>query len=139
MHYATMQNASIAVYPNPDQFTTLLAGPADQPVVMLNLIRFKERADAPDEGLSGEIAYRRYLEAMEPFILQRGARVIWSGRFDCQMLGTGAEGFHFMALVEYPSRQAFLAIATDPEVQRFSVHRTAGLEGQWLLAATTQR
>jgi hypothetical protein len=42
------------------------------------------------------------------------------------------------ALVEYPSRKAFVEIATSPEVARIGVHRAAGLEGQWLLATTTR-
>ena len=44
----------MAIYPTPEQMQSLLAGPADQPVVMLNLLRFKPRADAPNEGISGE-------------------------------------------------------------------------------------
>jgi hypothetical protein len=43
-----------------------------------------------------------------------------------------------IALVEYPSREAFLAIATDPHVQEIGVHRAAGLESQWLIAAIAE-
>ena len=35
----------MAIYPTPQQIETLLAGPADRPVVMVNLLRFKRRAD----------------------------------------------------------------------------------------------
>jgi hypothetical protein len=130
-------DTTLAQYPTPEQIRTLFAGAHDGPVVMVNLLRFKAAADAPDEGASGEDAYRRYAEKMVPFVQSKGARVIWSGRVDSQVLGTGADGFHMVALVEYPSRQAFLAIATDPYVEEIGVHRAAGLEGQWLLAATT--
>ena len=58
----------MAIYPTPEQMQSLLAGPADQPVVMLNLLRFKARADAPNEGISGEEAYRRYAEPMQTFV-----------------------------------------------------------------------
>ena len=126
----------MAIYPSSQQIEERLAGPADRAVVMLNLLRFKPRADAPDEGVSGEEAYRRYVVPMEEFIRARGARVLWVGRVDGQVIGTGGEQFHMIALVEYPSRQAFVAIATDPQVAAFGVHRTAGLESQWLLAAT---
>lgn len=129
----------IAQYPTGEQIQALLAGPADTPVVMLNLLRFKPTADAPDAGLSGEEAYGRYKDAMVPFVEAHGGRVVWTGRVDSQVIGDGAEGFHMIALVEYPSRQAFVAIATDPHVQAIGVHRTAGLEGQWLLAATTTK
>ena len=128
----------MAIYPTPEQIQTLLAGPADQPVVMINLLRFKPRADAPDEGISGEEAYRRYADAMRTIVESRGGRFLWVGRVDSQVIGTGGEGFQMIGLVEYPSRQAFLAIATDPEVQEIGVHRAAGLESQWLIAATTE-
>ena len=52
------------------------------------------------------------------------------------MIGTGGEGFHVIGLVEYPSRQTFLDIATDAHLQQIGVHRAAGLESQWLIAAT---
>lgn len=129
-------NATIALYPTPEQMQALLAGPADGPIVMLNLLRFKASADAPDEGLTGEQAYERYAEPMIAHVRSQGCRVIWTGRVDTQMIGTGAEGFHMVALVEYPSRRAFMAIATDPAVQEIGIHRAAGLDGQWLLAAT---
>jgi uncharacterized protein (DUF1330 family) len=128
----------MAIYPTPDQIQTLLAGPADQPVVMVNLLRFKPWADAPDAGTSGEEAYRRYADLMRAFVESKGGRFLWIGRVDSQVIDTGGEGFHLIGLVEYPSRQAFLAIATDPHVQEIGVHRAAGLESQWLLATTTE-
>ena len=127
----------MAIYPTREQIQTLLEGPPDQPVVMLNLLTFKPRADAPDEGVSGEEAYhRRYGEPMQRFVESKGGRILWIGRIDSQVIGTGGEGFHAIALVEYPSRAAFVAIATDPHVQEIAVHRAAGLESQWLIAAT---
>ena len=126
----------MAIYPTSEQIQSLLAGPADQPVVMLNLLRFKPRADAPDEGISGEEAYQRYAEPMQTFVESKGGRFLWIGRIDSQVIGTGGEGFHMIGLIEYPSRQTFLEIATDPHVQQIGVHRAAGLESQWLIAAT---
>ncbi len=127
----------VALYPAPDQIDALRAGPADTPVVMVNLLRFKARADAPDADVSGEEAFRRYGDPMTKFIESKGARVIWVGKVDSQVMGRGGDAFHMIALVEYPSRRAFMEIATDAHVQELAVHRTAGLEGQWLLAATT--
>jgi uncharacterized protein (DUF1330 family) len=128
----------MAIYPTAEQFQTLLSGPAGQPVVMVNLLRFKASADAPDTGMSGKEAYRRYGDQMQQFIAGKGARVLWIGRIDSQVIGTGGESFHMIALVEYPSREVFMQIATDPHVQEIGVHRAAGLESQWLIAATTE-
>ncbi|MGH7897074.1 MAG: DUF1330 domain-containing protein [Candidatus Binatia bacterium] len=127
----------IALYPTKEQIEALLTGPADQPVVMLNLLRFKERATAPDAGLTGEEAYERYADAMTRFVESRGGRILWTGRVDSQVIGEAGDRFHSAALVEYPSRKAFVEIAMSPEVARIGVHRSAGLEGQWLLATTT--
>jgi len=128
----------MAIYPTPEQIQTLLAGPPDRPVVMVNVLRFKPAADAPDVGLSGEDAYRHYVEKMRPFVESKGGRFLWIGRLDSQVIGTGGEEFHMIGLVEYPSRRAFVEIATDPHVEEIGVHRTAGLESQWLLAASTE-
>lgn len=128
----------LAVYPTKAQLEALLASPETGPVVMLNLLRFKERATSPDEGVSGREAYLRYGAAMKELVEARGGRFMWQGEVDSQVIGDGAEGFHVAALVEYPSRRAFVEIATSPEVAAIGVHRAAGLEGQWLLATTTR-
>ena len=127
----------IALHPTRQQLEALTESSETGPVVMLNLLRFKERATAPDEGVSGQEAYRRYVDAMRKIVEARGGRVLWTGRVDGQVIGEGAEGFQMAALVEYPSRKAFVAIATSPEVAAIGVHRTAGLAGQWLIATTT--
>jgi hypothetical protein len=74
----------MAIYPTPEQIQDLLTGPADRPVVMVNLLRFKPRAGAPDEGLSGEDAYRRYADGMRTFVESRGGRFLWVGRVESQ-------------------------------------------------------
>jgi uncharacterized protein (DUF1330 family) len=131
-------DATIALYPTQDQIQSLLSGPPDQPVVMVNLLRFKATADAPDAGVSGEEAYRRYAEKMLAYVQSKGGRTIWMGRVDSQVLGSGGEGFQMIGLIEYPSRRAFVEMTTDPYVQEIGIHRAAGLEGQWLLAASAE-
>ena len=127
----------VSQYPTPEQIQELLAGPADAPVVMVNLLRFKARADAPDEGLAGIEAYRRYADSMRGIVEERGGRVLWMGRVDSFVIGASDTPFDAVALVEYPSRRAFLEIVNDPRVREIGVHRAAGLEGQWLIATTS--
>jgi len=127
----------MSIHPTPKQVQELVAGPQDQPLVMVNLLRFKPRAEAADEGVSGQEAYMRYASKMREFVESKGGRFIWIGRIDSQVIGEGGEGFHAAGLVEYPSRKAFLEIASDPYVQKkIGAYREAGLESQWLLAAT---
>jgi uncharacterized protein (DUF1330 family) len=125
-------------YPTPEQIQTLLAGPADRPVVMLNLLRFKERADAPDEGLTGKEAYQRYAREMKTFVESHGGRFLWGGSVDSLVIGDTEERFDFVGLVQYPSRQKFVEIAMDPHVTAIGVHREAGLEMQWLIATSEE-
>jgi uncharacterized protein (DUF1330 family) len=126
----------LGLYPTPEQIQRLLSGPADVPVVMVNLLRFKERADAPDAGVTGIEAYRRYAEPMRQIVEERGGRFLWLGRVDSLVIGAGEERFDAVALVEYPSRRAFVEIVSDPRVAAIGAHRAAGLEGQWLIATT---
>jgi uncharacterized protein (DUF1330 family) len=128
---------SMAIYPTAEQFSELLASDDGKPVVMVNLLRYKPSADAPHAGKTGEEAYRAYGEAMVPFVQSKGGRVIWSGTVQSQVIGTGGEEFHTVAIMEYPSRKAFVEIAMDPFVAKIGEHRAAGLEMQWLLATTT--
>lgn len=127
----------IALYPTKPQIEALLASPETGPVVMLNLLRLKERATEPDVGMSGAEAYQRYADRMRALVEGRGGRFLWVGRVDTQVIGDGADGFQRAAIVEYPSRRIFVEIATSPEMLEIGVHRAAGLEGQWLLATTT--
>ncbi len=128
----------ISQQPQPDQIEELMKGPADTPVVMLNLLRFKQRADTPGEDISGQEAYMRYAVEMRKIVEAGGGRFIWSGRVDSQVLGRSDVAFEVAALVEYPSREAFLEIVSSPAVAKIGVHRDQGLEGQWLLATTEQ-
>jgi uncharacterized protein (DUF1330 family) len=130
------EDTTMAIYPTPEQIQELLRGPADQPVVMVNLLRFKRRADAaPDDARSGEEAYMAYARRMREIVESHGGRFVWSGRVDSVVIGDGEAAFQVVGLVEYPSRQKFVEIATSDRVQEIGVDR-AGLESQWLLAAT---
>jgi uncharacterized protein (DUF1330 family) len=127
---------AISQYPTEDQIQELLKGPADTPVVMLNLLRFKEKADGDDADVSGQLAYGRYAERMRLIVEEHGGRFIWTGRIDSQVIGATDEGFHVIGLVEYPSRATFVKVMQDPRVAEIGVHRANGLKGQWLIAAT---
>lgn len=126
----------MAIYPTREQIDELLKGPADQPVVMINLLRFKPRADATEGDATGEEAYGRYAEQMAKVVESQGGRFIWAGRVDSMVIGEEDPAFHVVALVEYPSRQKFLEIAGSDRVREIGAHRSGGLESQWLLAAT---
>lgn len=126
----------IATQPTPEQFKTLMEGPADTPVVMLNLLKFKPRADGGNEDLTGRESYQLYADSMRAFVESKGGRFLYMGTADSMVLGESDHDFDVVALVEYPSRQAFVEIATSQHVAEIGRDRSKGLEGQWLIAST---
>lgn len=128
---------SNAVTPTPEQLQALLESDLDGPVSMLNLLKFKARAeyaDGRETDLSGAEAYRLYGEQMRTFVQSKGGRFIFAGAVKQLMLGQVEALWDMAAIVEYPSKEAFVQIVSSPEVAGFGVHRAAGLEGQLLIA-----
>jgi len=134
-------NVSNAVTPTQEQLRNLLDSDAEGPVSMLNLLKFKERAEYADgrtSELSGAEAYSLYGEKMAPFVISKGGRLVFGGRAEHLMLGEVDELWDTVAIMEYPSKEAFVEIVSAPEVGEFSVHRSAGLAGQLLIAVSAQ-
>jgi uncharacterized protein (DUF1330 family) len=126
----------VATMPTQAQIEELIAGPADQPVVMLNLLKFKDRADDTHPGLTGREAVLLYSAAMREFVEANGGSFVVAADIDSQVVGDGGD-FDFVAVMRYPSRRRFLELAADPEITRtINPHRDAGLESQWLFAMT---
>ncbi len=130
---------SNAVNPTGAQLQALLSLGVAGPVTMLNLLKFKDKAayDAPGEPeLSGREAYMRYGEAMMPFVIQNGGRILFNGPAHALIIGAVEPVWDAIALVEYPSAADFVRIATSPEVAAIAHHRKAGLEGQLLICTS---
>ena len=128
------------VYPTSEQLGALLADTAPGPIVMLNLLKFRARAEYPDgrDGGSGRDAYLRYAHAMRRIVEGAGGRFIFSADVQRVVIGEVGELWDVVGIVEYPSRAAFHQIATSPEVQEIGVHREAGLAGQLLILTLAQ-
>jgi uncharacterized protein (DUF1330 family) len=127
------------VYPTFEQLTALTQDAAPGPIVMVNLLRFRDRAayaDGRSEAISGRDAYMRYAVDMRPIVETAGGRILFSGDLADLVIGQVEEPWDAVAIVEYPSRAAFHRIATSPEVQAIGVHREAGLAGQLLILST---
>jgi uncharacterized protein (DUF1330 family) len=129
----------VPIYPRPEQIQALIASDLEGPIAMLNLLCFKERADYPDgraTDLSGRQAYALYAEKMAPYVESRGGRMLHASNAHLLMIGDGDLEWDMVAIMEYPSKQAFVEIASAPQVAEFAVHRAAGLAHQLLVACT---
>ena len=110
------------------------------PVVMLNLLRFRETADyskaphlAPEASVSGREAYRRYIEHTLPFLREAGAEVLFQGEAGPFLIGPPEERWDRALLVRHASTGAFLAFAQNEAYLRGAGHRTAALADSRLL------
>jgi uncharacterized protein (DUF1330 family) len=127
-----------AVYPTASRVEALMADDSGRPVVMVNLLRFRDKAVYPDgrpTDLTGRQAYNLYAAPMQNFIEKGGGKVLFGGDIASLVIGDVGELWDTCVLVEYPSAAAFAAIVTSPEVAEIGVHRAAGLEGQLLIRA----
>jgi uncharacterized protein (DUF1330 family) len=70
---------------------------------------------------------------MAPLVLAKGGKLRFSSKVDALVIGEVGELWDAVAIMEYPSRAAFVEIATSPEVQEIGRHRKAGLAGQLLI------
>ena len=131
-----MSEKQSSIRPNKDQFVELASSAEEGPVVMLNLLKFKARAEG--EAGSGADAYRRYGETAVKMVEEQGGRVLWQGRADQILIGDPAQDWDSVVLVEYPSRKAFIDMVSKPKYEEAHEHREAGLERTVLVAMTEQ-
>ncbi len=122
------------IQPTREQIEQLAASPSEEPVVMLNLLRFKDHAEGIDEGVSGLQAYRRYAEAVAPFLRGVGGRVLVSAQAHETVIGPQEVEWDMALMVEYPSRRKFLEMSMDPGYLKIHEHRAAGLADSRLIA-----
>ena len=131
-------NFDPSIDPTADQVRALRDTGPDGPVVMLNLLKFRERAiypeGSPHAPCSGAQAYHRYQTAcVETVGDVSRAEVVWEGKIDGAFIGDGTQGWDKCLLVRYPSRQHFLAMMANATYREALVHRYAGLERTLLL------
>ena len=111
---------------NAEQFAALeeTAQTNEKPVVMLNLLKFKQ------DG--GPEAYLRYVSETGPFVKAVGAEVLFFGKTGELLYGD--ETWDAVLLVRYPSRKAFLEMASNPDYLKTHAYRVKALERAVLYA-----
>jgi uncharacterized protein (DUF1330 family) len=135
----------VAVNPTREQLEAMqaIAAGDDGPLVMLNLNRYRERAAYADEppggapaDVSGREAYERYAAVALDVLARVGGEVLWQAFATLTVIGDDGERWDEVIAVRYPSSQAFLELALDPEIGVALAHRDAGLEHATLIRCT---
>ncbi len=110
------------------------------PVVMLNLLRFRDIADysgypdlAPARPISGAEAFDRYIEHTLPLLRETGGDILFLGHGGPFLIGPGDEHWDLAMLIRQASAASFLSFAGHSGYLVGLGHRTAAVTDSRLL------
>jgi hypothetical protein len=137
------------VLPTDEAMHAFLSHPVQtKPVVMVNFLRFRERAqyDPPGaEPLSGQQAYYRYGKVAFDTLHRLRARALFVSRYQQVLIGNGGDPgrdlWDEFAMVRYPGRATFKLMTELRRYRRAMPDRQAGLaeNGQGLIVTVDAR
>ena len=122
-----------SVHPSKEQMEGFLEGDTEAPIAMINLLKFKEKAeyeDGRDTDLTGEQAYAIYGKEVVEHLKKVGGKISFGGSINRLMLGEVEELWDTTFIAKYPSKKAMLKMINDPDYLESNKHRVAGLAGQ---------
>lgn len=90
-----------------DAFESFLNDDDGQPIVMLNLLRFRE------DG--GRERYTEYLAVATPIVARFGAEIVYVGNGLPALSAEPGQAWDAVALVRYPNRRAFADMAMNAD------------------------
>ena len=131
------------ILPTKEQLTRLLSKDIDQPVMMLNLMKYFESAKYPEDysgkpnsNVSGKKAYNRYGKGVMRVLAKLGGTMEHLGEVKASIIGDIDKEWDAFGLVRYPSRKSFQKMFTlrSKTEENEAIHRDAGLEKTRVIA-----
>ena len=125
--------------PSRDNFEAFKALPRDEPIWMLNLVRFRERAEYPADHADANLArtcaeaYAAYGRTSGPVFTRVGGKIVWGGAMQTMVIGPHDERWDTVFIAHYPTAGAFLEMVTDPDYRRAVIHRQAAVRTSRLI------
>lgn len=119
--------------PSPANFAAFKNLPRDEPINMLNLLLYLDRAEYPvghehhGNDWTGQRAYEEYGKTSGPIFRRVGGTILWRGTFETMVTGPEGERWHDGFVAQYPNAGAFFEMIKDPDYQNAVVNRTAAL------------
>jgi len=109
---------------------------SDEPVWMVNLMKYRERAEYAD-GRETELTGQQADDEYTPFeaLAKVGAEIVFVGEVEQQLLGDDPV-WDRVAVVKYPSGRAFIEMQTLPEFQKKHVHKDAGMKQTFVIGTS---
>jgi uncharacterized protein (DUF1330 family) len=119
--------------PNEAQMAGFADGASDGPIYMLNLLKYRnkaEYADGRDSTLTGREAYAVYTQGVRELLKEFGGSLSFKASVERLTIGEVEELWDDVAIAMYPSRAAMLQMMQSDKMQEIGQHRAAGLAGQ---------
>ncbi|MDG1932133.1 MAG: DUF1330 domain-containing protein, partial [Luminiphilus sp.] len=118
---------------NKEQIRAFIKEDDGTPVHMVNLLKFKDKAeyeDGRETDLTGQQAYAIYSADIKGQIEKVGGQVVFEGQASQLLVGEVEDLWDMIAVVRYPNVQAMAKMTSDRAYGEIAIHRIAGLEGQ---------
>lgn len=125
------------VDPERDQFESFKQLRRDEPIMMLNLLRFRDKAEYADgRQASGAEAYAAYGRESAPVFRRVGGTIVWRGKPELMLIGPKDVVWDLVFVARYPTAAAFLEMVTDPDYRVAVQHRQAAVLDSRLIRTT---
>jgi len=126
---------------SPDRIKEMTEEGPEGPIYMINLLKFKEKAeyeDGRETDLTGYEAYQIYSKAAAKLLAEFGGKGFFAGDVTFLALGQVEDLWDEVAIAMYPKRADLLQMSSSKAWQEISIHRTAGLAGQLNIETVAQ-
>lgn len=129
--------AALTDAPTAAQWRAVLELPPDQPFILVNCFKFRERAAysaSAEAPASGQEAFARYAAVSTRVAAQAGVDFLHIGPVVGCLFGVDEE-WDLVVVARYPKRESFIELFSDPEYLAAVHHRTAACATQRVLVS----
>ena len=126
---------------SPERIKEMMEEGPEGPIYMINLLKFKEKAeyeDGRETDLTGYQAYQLYAREVGKLLTTFGGKGFFAGDVTFLALGQVEDLWDEVAIAMYPKRADLLRMSSSKAWQEIAVHRTAGLAGQLNIETVAQ-
>lgn len=122
------------INPTREQLRDLYGLPANKPVCMLNLLKFKTGlATTAPAVLRGADVYGLYSDAAREAFRASGGKVVWIGQPKLMLIGPTAEVWDLAFVAVYPTPSSFIGMVESEAYQQVAKFKTMGVEDSRLI------
>ena len=113
---------------NKEQIRAFIKEDDGTPVHMVNLLKFKDKAeyeDGRETDLTGQQAYAIYSADIKGQIEKVGGKIVFEGQATQLLVGEVEDLWDMIAVVRYPNVQAMAKMTSDRAYGEIAIHRIA--------------